>query len=69
MNFLRRKVRPEETAPAETPRIIHRETEITVEREWIAIGYTPPHPGSPPGSGVAEPEILPPALPPPTRID
>jgi len=60
MNFLGRKARPQETAPAETQWTIHREIEITVEREWISVGHPTHPPESPPASGISEPEILPP---------
>jgi len=51
MRFLGRKVRPAETAATEdATRIISREIEITVEREWISVTATP-HTG---GSGPAE---------------
>jgi hypothetical protein len=36
MKFLRRKVRGRETV-REEGRVIHREIEITVEREWLSV--------------------------------
>jgi hypothetical protein len=36
MKFLRRKVKGTETV-REEGRVIHREIEITVEREWISV--------------------------------
>ena len=38
MNFLKRNVRATEPAVAKEPqRIVHREIEISMEREWISV--------------------------------
>jgi len=41
MKFLRRKVQGTETV-REEGRVIHREIEITVEREWISVPFSEP---------------------------
>jgi uncharacterized protein YifE (UPF0438 family) len=38
MNFLSRKLEPEDsTEKRQTPVVVHRETEITVERTWTRV--------------------------------
>jgi hypothetical protein len=41
MKFLRRKVQGTETV-REEGRVVHREIEITVEREWISVPISEP---------------------------
>lgn len=59
MDFLSRKLRPAEPARTEeAQRIVHREIEISVEREWISVtarGHTEGDAQVPAGEG-SEPE-------------
>jgi hypothetical protein len=71
MNFLSRKVRPAESSVTEdAERIVHREIEITVEREWTSVSAhrqqtaSPPAANSTPTSEAPEP-LRPDASPPP----
>jgi len=43
MNFLSRKLRTKETERIED-RVIHREIEITVQREWLSVPFHAPTP-------------------------
>jgi hypothetical protein len=71
MNFLRRKARVTESAPIEdTQRVVHREIEIRVEREWVSVTAPKQIDVSAPASasGACEPVmLLPPLLPYPKR--
>lgn len=69
MKFLSRKIRSEKPAPTvEAQRIVHREIEISIEREWISVTAGTAADGSAqtPVNGEREPELLlPTGLPPP----
>jgi len=69
MKFLKREIRPQEPAPTgDAQRIVHREIEISVEREWISVtaGTTADGIAQKPESGQFQPELtLPTGLPPP----
>ena len=71
MKFLNRKIRSEEAVPTEdAQRIVHREIEICVEREWISVTAGTMADGSSqtPENGQRELGLLlPTGLPPPKR--
>jgi hypothetical protein len=62
MRFLRRKVQATETV-REEGRVIHREIEITVEREWLSV------PTREQGGGSVQVEMPPLELPAVTKLE
>ena len=63
MKFLRRKLQGTETV-REEGRVIHREIEITVEREWLSVPS-----GEHRGGGMQAAEVPALELPPTTKLE